>query len=96
MKVSSTWKKNTYLFDFFVASVTASQKNSEEKMAAVTTSVYTQNKTLLWSGEIRVKFNQFGIYPLPEDLSAISLPESIIKMLLVEIRRYIKPQKAFL
>ncbi|PLT30657.1 hypothetical protein [Peribacillus deserti] len=96
MKVYSTWKNSTYLFDFFIGEVSDLLEDQLTKIASVDTEIYTKEKQLLWKGRIRVKFNEFGIYPIPEDLSSIELPSSVLKMLLIELRRYIKPQKSFL
>ncbi|MBM7692500.1 hypothetical protein JOC77_001930 [Peribacillus deserti] len=96
MKVYSTWKNSTYLFDFFIEEISNLQEDQITKIAAVKTGIYTKDKQLLWKGKIRVKLNEFGIYPIPEDLSGIGLPGSVLKMLVIELRRYIKPQKPFL
>ncbi|RFU68286.1 hypothetical protein [Bacillus sp. V59.32b] len=97
MKVKSTFRKNHFIFDFFVDSVISIEnEETPAKLATVTTVIQTFDKQLLWSGRIRVKVNEFGIYPLPEDVNSISGPLSMKKMMLVELRRYIKPQKPFL
>ncbi|WP_409288732.1 hypothetical protein [Peribacillus sp. SCS-37] len=96
MKVYSTWKNSTYLFHFFIDSVASLDLLGQEKVALVDTGIFTKDKELLWEGSISVKLNSFGIYPLPEDISKIPLPQSILRMLIIELRRYIKPQKQFL
>lgn len=97
MKIKSTFRKTHLVFDFFVDSVIFLEtEDTPAKLATVTTVIQTFDKSLLWSGRIRVKVNEFGIYPLPEDVNAISGPLSLKKSLLIELRRYIKPQKAYL
>ncbi|PLT35004.1 hypothetical protein [Bacillus sp. V5-8f] len=94
MKVKSTFKKYTYLFDFFVERVV--ELDNETKRAVVSSKVYTMDKQLLWEGELRADLNEFGIFPLPGDIHSIDGTPTMKKMLLIELRRYIKPQKPFL
>jgi hypothetical protein len=98
MKKLSTFKKYSYLFDFFIDTVTETKDTGTfEKIAFVSTIVQSADKSsILWSGSIRVRMNEFGIYPFPEDIKKITGTDTLKKMLIVEIRRYIKPQKAFL
>ncbi|RFU65401.1 hypothetical protein [Peribacillus glennii] len=94
MKVKSTFKNYAFMFDFFVESVTSIE--NETKRAFVATKAYTLDKQLLWEGQVRVDMNEFGIFPFPEDINSIEGTTTMKKMLLVELRRYIKPQKPFL
>lgn len=97
MKVKSTFKKYTYIFDFFIEDILPLEHEAvPAKQAFVTTKAYTADKKLIWNGIIRVNLNEFGIYPLPGDISSIPLAPTLKKMLLLELRRYIKPQKPFL
>ncbi|RFU66417.1 hypothetical protein D0469_17455 [Peribacillus saganii] len=96
MKVYSKWKKSVYLFNFFIADTIEPASDSDSKQALVTTSVLTVEGQEIWSGSIRVAFNEFGIFPVPEDLQAVKGPDSMKRMLLIELRRYIKPQWRFL
>ncbi|WP_409301154.1 hypothetical protein [Peribacillus sp. SCS-155] len=98
MKKRSTFKKYTYLFQFFIEGVSQVKgEDGDSKIAAVKVSVMSTDKTITyWNGIIRVRLNEFGIYPIPEDLKNITGPNTMKKMLLTEIRRYIKPQKPFL
>ncbi|MGM9922931.1 MAG: hypothetical protein ACI35R_01625 [Bacillus sp. (in: firmicutes)] len=96
MKVKSEWKGSTYYFNFFVDEVHSLEDGLESKEAIVATSVMASDQSLIWSGAIRVKWNETGIYPNPKDLHIEKLPNTAKQSLLVELRRYIKPQRAFL
>ncbi|MFS0637553.1 hypothetical protein AB1K84_16755 [Mesobacillus foraminis] len=84
-----------YKFSFFITEVETAEKGLNEKIAVVETScVHPQaGKT---AGIIRVRFNDFGIFPNPEDIAAFTSQLSLRRALAAEIKRYIKPQKPFL
>ncbi|PLS17085.1 hypothetical protein CVD28_13605 [Bacillus sp. M6-12] len=96
MKVYSKWKKSVYLFNFFVTDIVEPASSSDSKHAVVKTSIHSASGKEIWSGHIRVSFNEFGIFPLPGDLQAVDGPDSMKKTLMIELRRYIKPQWRFL
>lgn len=96
MKVKAVFRKTVCWFDFFVDEIIGTEQNGPAKTVLVKTSVLTESKEEIWSGTISTVINEFGIYPDPAELAAIPIPDSIRKMLLIELRRYIKPQKAFL
>lgn len=96
MKIKSEWRNYTYYFDLFVEKVSELDDALQSKEALVKTKIYNSTKELLWCGLIPVKWNSIGIYPDPKQLNQIDLPQTIKRMLLVELKRYLKRQKDFL
>ena len=96
MKVKSSFRDYIYYFDFFVDSAEVVEDNPLTKAADVRTSIFTSEKSLMWEGQIRVKWNHTGIYPDARDIAGADVPNVVRRMLLIEIRRYLKPQKDFL
>ncbi len=47
-------------------------------------------------GIIRVRFNDHGIFPVPEDIASFAEMATLRRLVGVELKRYIKPQKRFL
>lgn len=43
-----------------------------------------------------MRFNDYGIFPFPEDLSEADIPVSVKRKMAAEMERYIKPQKKYL
>ncbi|MCS0672032.1 hypothetical protein [Cytobacillus firmus] len=66
-----------------------------EKNAFVETTAFFNN-TIVYEGIIRVRFNDNGIFPFPEDLSQADIPVSVKRKMAAEMKRYIKPQKKYL
>ncbi len=96
MRVKSRSSKTIYYFDFSVEQVQDISDKLSSKEAAIRASVLSDAKELLWSGYVRVKWNAVGVYPKPADLKQVELPKSIVQLLSVELKRYLKPQKDFL
>ncbi|MFD0049514.1 hypothetical protein ACFVHQ_09320 [Actinomycetes bacterium NPDC127524] len=97
MKIRSVFKKHVYWFHLFVPEKGhVLSEDSNGKVISAEVFILTESKELVWEGKIRVLINQFGIYPQPEDLNRIQASDTAKKMLLIELRRYIKPQKAYL
>lgn len=97
MKVKSVFKKYTCWFEFYI--------NPDELFPEITpgtksvnvhAAILSEQHVVLWSGVMSVKINEFGIFPDPKQASDLPVPDTIKKMFLLELRRYIKPQKAFL
>lgn len=97
LKVKSAFKKYTCWFEFFI--------NPDElfpeifpgtKSVDVRAAILSEQQVVLWSGVVSVKVNEFGIFPEPKQARELPVPDTIKKMFLLELRRYIKPQKAFL
>ncbi|WP_050615276.1 hypothetical protein [Bacillus testis] len=95
MKVKREWKGFTYIFDFFVEDAVTLDDELQSKEAVVVTKVMSAQKEILWEGNISVKWNSVGIWPNPKDLAAVTVPQSAQRMLLIELRRYIKPNRNF-
>jgi hypothetical protein len=58
--------------------------------------IFNENKDLLHEGLFRVRFNSMGIYPFPADIAKQVSSRKIQRLLLMELKRYIKPQRKFL
>ncbi|PLR98844.1 hypothetical protein [Bacillus sp. T33-2] len=84
-----------YRFKFFIEDVENNLSGANEKTAIVTSILLFERKEV-FSGIVRVRLNEFGIFPVAEDISAFSEQLSIRRALAAEIRKYIKPQKRFL
>ncbi|MGE7216366.1 hypothetical protein [Priestia koreensis] len=54
------------------------------------------HEQVLFEGVLRVRFNEFGIYPVAKDIAAALPIPSLQKKLLAEVRRYLRPHKNFL
>ncbi|MFS0781564.1 diaminopimelate epimerase [Bacillus sp. 1P06AnD] len=96
MRIKREWKGFTYIFDFFVEDAVPLEDELGSKEAVVQTKVFTGDKELLWEGPISVKWNHIGIYPDPKDMADVNLPMSGKRMLLIELRRYVKPNRHFI
>ena len=96
LKVKSSFRDYIYYFEFFVDSAEIVEDEPITKAATVRTSIFTSDKNLMWVGDIRVKWNHTGIYPDARDIAAADVPKVAKRMLLIEVRRYLKPQKDFL
>ncbi|MGN1402015.1 MAG: hypothetical protein ACI4XL_10975 [Bacillus sp. (in: firmicutes)] len=94
MRIKCEWRDYLYYFDFFVEDVSIVDEMT--KTAHISTVVLTNEKQEIWRGMIDVNWNHTGIYPNPKQVKEADLPQTVKRMLLVEIRRYLKPQKAFL
>ena len=96
MKVKSSFRDYIYYFEFSVGTAEIMENDPITKAATVRASIFTSEKNLMWEGEVRVKWNHTGIYPDARDIAAADVPKVVKRMLLIEIRRYLKPQKDFL
>jgi hypothetical protein len=60
------------------------------------TAIIRRQTHLVFEGPIRVKFNPFGIFPSIADVAeAVSNPP-LRRLLMVELKRYVKPHRKFL
>ncbi|WP_335871652.1 hypothetical protein [Bacillus sp. 2205SS5-2] len=85
-----------YRFRFKVQKVEEISLQQDSRMVTVENKVFTADQEILFQGNIRVEINKIGIYPQPADLKAVPLPASLVRLLTVELKRYIKPQRKFL
>ncbi|MGA5691309.1 hypothetical protein [Cytobacillus pseudoceanisediminis] len=84
-----------YTFKFFIQRIEEFGSDINEKNAFVETTAF-YNNTIVYEGIIRVRFNDYGIFPFPEDLSQADIPVSVKRKMAAEMKRYIKPQKKYL
>jgi len=96
MKVKSVFKKYTCWFEFFINPTLFPEISPGTKKVEVSAAILSENKVELWSGVMSVKISEFGIFPDPKQTRELPVPDTIKKMFLLELRRYIKPQKAYL
>ncbi|WP_069188099.1 hypothetical protein [Bacillus sp. FJAT-27251] len=82
-------------FKFSITKIVNANPSLNEKIVYVDTMVTDlhQNKT---TGNIRVRFNDHGIFPVPEDIASFTSQLSLRRLVAVELKRYIKPQKRWL
>lgn len=64
-----------YTFKFFIQRIEEFGSVINEKNAFVETTAFFKN-TIVYEGIIRVRFNDYGIFPFPEDLSQADIPVS--------------------
>lgn len=84
-----------YKFTFFITDLEAVNEDINEKIAFVETSCFHPQAGKS-TGTVRVRFNDFGIFPNPEDVAAFTSQLSLRRSLAAEIKRYVKLQKRFL
>jgi hypothetical protein len=82
-------------FKFFITKIEMRNPSLNEKIAFVETKATDLhgNKT---TGTVRVRFNDYGIFPIPEDIASFTVQLSLRRLLAAELKRYIKPQKRWL
>lgn len=60
------------------------------------TAVVRRQTDILFDGPIRVQFNQFGIFPSIADVAEAVSNTAVRRLLIVELKRYVKPHRKFL
>ena len=88
--------KNEYTFRFQVRKVEKAGDEFESLDVTVFSRILNEKKDLIHEGLFRVRFNQMGIYPFPADVARQIDSRNIQMILLVELKRYIKPQRKYL
>jgi hypothetical protein len=84
------------LFRFQVKEVTEAGDDYNSLDVLVLCKILGQKKDLLQEGLFRVRFNSVGIYPYPADIAMQVTSRKVQRLLLMELKRYIKPQRKFL
>ncbi|WP_175991342.1 hypothetical protein [Bacillus sp. Marseille-Q1617] len=84
------------LFRFQVKEVSDAGDEYNSRDVLVFCRIMDQNKDLLQEGLFRVRFNSVGIYPYPADIAKQVTSRKVQRLLLMELKRYIKPQRKFL
>jgi hypothetical protein len=82
-------------FKFFITKIEMLNPSLNEKIAYVETNA-TDHHGSKTTGTVRVRFNDHGIFPMPEDIAAFTVQLSFRRLLAAELKRYIKPQKRWL
>jgi hypothetical protein len=85
-----------YSFRFQVQKVDEALDGNESRHVHVLAKVFNQEKELVHEGRYRVKFNDIGVFPFPADIAGQVQRKSLQRLLMVELKRYIKPQRRFL
>jgi hypothetical protein len=84
------------IFRFQVKDVCEAGDEYHSRDVLVFGKIMNQNKDLLQEGLFRVRFNSIGIYPFPADIARQISSRNVQRLLLMELKRYIKPQRKFL
>lgn len=84
------------LFRFQVKKVNEAGDDYNSRDVLVFCKILDQKKDLLQEGLFRVRFNSVGIYPYPADIARQVTSRKVQRLLLMELKRYIKPQRKFL
>jgi hypothetical protein len=84
------------LFRFQVREVSEADDEYHSSDVLVLGKIMNQNKDLLQEGLFRVRFNSIGIYPFPADIARQISSRNVQRLLMIELKRYIKPQRKFL
>ncbi|XXM74319.1 hypothetical protein ACQ0QQ_10810 [Lysinibacillus sphaericus] len=85
-----------FQFKFQVKQVSAAGDEYDSLDVLTFCRIFNENKDLLQEGLFRVRFNSVGIYPFPADIANQVSSRKIQRLLLMELKRYIKPQRKFL
>jgi hypothetical protein len=88
--------KDEYTFRFQVQEVEEAGDEYHSRVVTVLAHILNDKKDLLHEGLFRVRFNQIGIYPFPKDVARQISSKHLQRLLLVEFKRYIKPQRKYL
>ncbi|MBM7702139.1 diaminopimelate epimerase [Metabacillus iocasae] len=51
---------------------------------------------MIYEGELRVQFNEFGIFPVAKDIAQAVTNRSLRQKVAAELKRYVRPHKKFL
>ncbi|MDQ0242735.1 hypothetical protein J2S09_000271 [Bacillus fengqiuensis] len=89
-------RDDTYTFKFHILDnypSTIDEAGTKEIRVATT---IKNEQHLLFEGPIRVKFNQFGIFPSVSDMAEAVSNAALRRLLMSELKRYVKPHRKFL
>lgn len=89
-------RDDTYTFKFRILdNYPSAIDEAGTKEIRVATTIKDGNQ-LLFEGPIRVKFNQFGIFPSVPDMAEAVSNAALRRLLMSELKRYVKPHRKFL
>ncbi|KPL57917.1 hypothetical protein AM506_19535 [Rossellomorea vietnamensis] len=88
--------KEDYRFRFQVHKVEEAGDDYQSRDVSVFARIYNDKKDLVHEGLFRVRFNTIGIYPFPADVGRQIYSKQLQRLLLMELKRYIKPQRKYL
>ncbi len=88
--------KDEYTFRFQVQKVEEAYDEYQSRVVTVLGLVLNDKKDLVHEGLFRVRFNQIGIYPFPADVARQIYSKHLQRLIIVELKRYIKPQRRYL
>jgi hypothetical protein len=94
--VTVMFMKEEYRFRFQVHKVEESSDEYQSMEVTVLARIINDKKDLLYEGLFRVRFNTIGIYPFPRDVARQVFSKHLQRLLLMELKRYIKPQRKYL
>ncbi|CAM3742171.1 hypothetical protein D1970_08140 [Mesobacillus zeae] len=82
-------------FKFCITAIKNTSPDINEKTVSINT-VWNHPSGQKISGLVRVRSNDFGIFPVAEDIARFVPQPSLRKALSAQIIKYIRPQKRFL
>ncbi|WP_226675062.1 hypothetical protein [Rossellomorea aquimaris] len=88
--------KEEYHFRFQVREVVEALDEYQSRDVNVLARIRNDKKDLIHEGLFRVRFNSIGVYPSPADVAGQISSRHLQRLLLVELKRYIKPQRKYL
>lgn len=88
--------KEEFRFRFQVHKVEESLDEHGSRDVTVLARILNSKKDLVHEGLFRVRFNAIGIYPFPADVAQQIFSKHLQRLLLMELKRYIKPQRRYL
>jgi hypothetical protein len=88
--------KDEYTFRFQVQKVEEACDEYQSRVVTVLAQILNDKKDFVHEGLFRVRFNQIGIYPFPADVARQISSKHLQRLIIVELKRYIKPQRRYL
>ncbi|MBM7584184.1 hypothetical protein JOC86_000721 [Bacillus pakistanensis] len=88
--------QESYKFRFQVKDVIQLKDELQSMTVTVHTIILSEANKTIFQDTIRVKFNQIGIFPSPSDIARKIKSNHLRRLIAVELKRYIKPQRRFL
>jgi hypothetical protein len=88
--------QESYKFRFQVIKVILLEDELQSKTVTVNSVILSEANKILLHDTIRVKLNRIGIFPSPQDIAQKIESNHLRRLVAVELKRYIKPQRRFL
>lgn len=89
-------RDDTYTFKFRILDNYPSAIDESGTKEIRVATIVKDEQHLLFEGPLRVKFNQFGIFPSVSDVAEAFSNAALRRLLMAELKRYVKPHRKFL